>query len=108
MIALCRKAGAIASERFWKRGGRGCALVKRQAFLLAMQTKGNIEPSKSRRIRNRRAPHFCTERINDLPIAKPERKRFALVLKGRELTHHGIERYGTPMEVQCGPRISAF
>jgi hypothetical protein len=23
---------------------------------------------KSRRIRNRRAPHFCTERINDLPI----------------------------------------
>jgi hypothetical protein len=29
------------------------------------------------------------ERINDLPIAKPERKRFALVLKRRELAHMG-------------------
>ena len=85
MIALCRKAGAIASKRYWKTGVSRLCDGQETAFPASDADQRSRTFNlliKSRRIQNRRAPHFCTERINDLPIAKPERKRFTLVLSG--------------------------
>jgi hypothetical protein len=110
MIALCRKAGAIASERFSEKGWSRLCDGQETGFPTSDADQRNRTFNlliKSRRIRNRRAPHFCTERINDLPIAKLERKRLALVLKRRELAYMGSNGTAHLWPI-CGPRISAF
>ena len=41
MIALCRDAGATIASEVLDGCGPGCAMVRREAFQLAMQTEGS-------------------------------------------------------------------